>query len=230
MEDYKAKYEKAIEQAKKELQACGSLDCDAARQIFRFFPELVENKDEKIRESLLKYLKESFNLNDEIIYPELANWIAWVEKQTIDISSFPEEQRKYMEKYVNLYKTTLVKLLTERDENVSEILDCENNEIKKIEQKASIDFSDLKTWKYIIDAVLTKEHGIGQYLDNGRTEIMAKELQDRFGNIAKAAWSKEDEKYYDSALWHIKNSCKKEGNVYNWLKSFKERMKGEINH
>ena len=40
-------------------------------------------------------------------------------------------------------------------------------------------------------------------------------------------WSEEDERYYDSSLWHIKNSCGIEGNVYNWLKSLKERMKGE---
>ena len=35
-------YDEALEQAKKELNTCGSLDCDAARQIFRLFPELRE--------------------------------------------------------------------------------------------------------------------------------------------------------------------------------------------
>ena len=33
-------YDEALEQAKKELNTCGSPDCDAARQIFRFFPQL----------------------------------------------------------------------------------------------------------------------------------------------------------------------------------------------
>lgn len=35
-------YNRALEQAKQELEACGSIDCDAARQIFRLFPELKE--------------------------------------------------------------------------------------------------------------------------------------------------------------------------------------------
>lgn len=49
----------------------------------------------------------------------------------------------------------------------------------------------------------------------------------------KPAWSEDDERYYNSALWHIKNSCSNgritsgEGEVYHWLKSLKQRMKGE---
>lgn len=38
--DYEKNYKEALERAKKELAACGSQDCDAARQIFRLFPEL----------------------------------------------------------------------------------------------------------------------------------------------------------------------------------------------
>lgn len=41
-------------------------------------------------------------------------------------------------------------------------------------------------------------------------------------------WSENDEKYYNSALWHIKNSCGIEGNIYNWLKSIKERIKRNV--
>ena len=45
-----------------------------------------------------------------------------------------------------------------------------------------------------------------------------------------AEWSEEDEKLYKSALWHIKNSCGNGGKnsgefeVYNWLKSLKDRV------
>ena len=39
----------AIERAKKELDTCGSQDCDAVRQIFRLFSELKESEDERIR-------------------------------------------------------------------------------------------------------------------------------------------------------------------------------------
>ena len=119
MEDYKKKYEdlrKNIEHLHE------SVNSEWRQIIENYVPELKEISDEEIRKSLLKYLKESFNFDGEIIYPEVANWIDWLEKQTIDISSFPEEQRKYMEKYVNLDKTTLVKLLAERDENIDESL------------------------------------------------------------------------------------------------------------
>ena len=43
-------------------------------------------------------------------------------------------------------------------------------------------------------------------------------------------WSKEDEKMFESALWHVKNSCGNGGKdsgefeVYNWLKSIKDRV------
>ena len=45
------------------------------------------------------------------------------------------------------------------------------------------DFSDLRTWKYIVATVLTEKDGIGQYLDEPFTEEVAKKLQKRFGNI-----------------------------------------------
>ena len=55
---------------------------------------------------------------------------------------------------------------------------------KQGEQKTVVtNFSDLTTWKYIVDAVLTKEHGVGNYLDDPNTEKFAKELQERFGSV-----------------------------------------------
>ena len=54
---------------------------------------------------------------------------------------------------------------------------------KQDEQKPDTDFLDLRTWKYIVDAVLTEKEGIGQYLDSPFTEEVAKKLQKRFGNI-----------------------------------------------
>lgn len=50
----KDKYEESLKIAKQELKACGSYDSDAARQIFRIFPEL---KNISIKECLLGYFK-----------------------------------------------------------------------------------------------------------------------------------------------------------------------------
>lgn len=57
-------------------------------------------------------------------------------------------------------------------------------------KKSDTDFSDLRTWKYIVDAVLTEKDGIGQYLDDPFTEEVAKKLQKRFGNVEQKQQSK----------------------------------------
>ena len=41
-------YDKALEKAREELKTCGSKNCDAARQIFRFFPQLRESEDKSM--------------------------------------------------------------------------------------------------------------------------------------------------------------------------------------
>lgn len=53
-------------------------------------------------------------------------------------------------------------------------------------EKTDTDFSDLRTWEYIVDAVLTEKEGIGQYLDDPVTEEIAKKLRERFGNIEQS--------------------------------------------
>ena len=77
--EQKAKaYDEALERARKELQACGSSDCDAARQIFRFFPELAESEDERIRKSIIELLNE---VHFTFKYYDINKMLAWLEKQ-----------------------------------------------------------------------------------------------------------------------------------------------------
>lgn len=79
MENYKQKYEAALEQAKQELEACGSLDCDAARQVFRLFPELQSIKNEKIKTNIIKLLRFVRDTNHQ--YSDACNEaIDWLEK------------------------------------------------------------------------------------------------------------------------------------------------------
>lgn len=111
-------------------------------------------------------------------------------------------------------------------------------------QNPITDFSNLRTWKYIVDAVLTEKEGIGQYLDSPFTEEVAKKLQKRFGNIKQipTEWSEEDEamfqgvieteqymldvvygrKTFDVGNVSIKEECTKE---LAWLESLKDRIK-----
>lgn len=71
-------YNEALEQAKKELATCGSMDCEAARQIFRLFPQLQESEDERIIKTLQEYVK---NRNWMLNGPSQAEVLAWLEKQ-----------------------------------------------------------------------------------------------------------------------------------------------------
>lgn len=76
-------YDEAIERAKKELDACGLQDCDAARQIFRLFPELKESEDEwveKIRKDIISYLKHR-QIKSIMESGATERWITYLEKQ-----------------------------------------------------------------------------------------------------------------------------------------------------
>lgn len=63
--DYEKAYKEALVKAQKELQCCGDLDCDAARRIFRLFPELRESEDERVRKEILNVVKQ-FDENSAI--------------------------------------------------------------------------------------------------------------------------------------------------------------------
>lgn len=73
--NYEQKYKEVLERAQKELQTCGSADCDAAKQIFRFFPELKESEDEKIRKEIIQSIKD----NMCVIHKDKC--LVWLEKQ-----------------------------------------------------------------------------------------------------------------------------------------------------
>ena len=73
------KYEAALEQARKELKTCGDLDCDAARLIFRLFPQLRESEDERIRKNCIHFLE--YQKSHHADTREIEECIAWLEKQ-----------------------------------------------------------------------------------------------------------------------------------------------------
>lgn len=88
-------YKEALERAKKELDACGSQDCDAARQIFRLFPELCESEDEKIRNFLIKQANsviDSMTDDDEEV-PIWESALAWLEKQGEKVIDCPQNHQ-----------------------------------------------------------------------------------------------------------------------------------------
>lgn len=78
MDLYEKSYKDVLERAKKELRACGSQDCDAARQIFRLFPELKESEGERIKKEIIRILKGETGYTSK---EDTDKYIAWLEKQ-----------------------------------------------------------------------------------------------------------------------------------------------------
>lgn len=130
MEDYKKRYEQVLAQAKKELQECDSLDCDAARQIFRFFPELKESMENKIIDALKCAVYSYSSTEHEYVstIPK-GQLIAWLERQgekkEID---YGEELKKcrdnplyFFDKYIKIkFKKWKSVEWTEEDEKIVE--------------------------------------------------------------------------------------------------------------
>ena len=82
--NYEQEYNASLEQAKKELKTCGSMDCDAARLIFRLFPQLrkSENEDDRIRKWLYDYIANAPNDNFTFYGGmKKQDALAWLEKQ-----------------------------------------------------------------------------------------------------------------------------------------------------
>lgn len=123
----------------------------------RYFPEIKESEDERIKKDLYAFLDDVWHLGKDADFDkwgkaDCSDWMEWVEKQG--------------------------------------------------EQKPITDFSNLRTWKYIVDAVLTEKEGVGQYLDSPFTEELSKKLQKRFGNIEQMPieWSEEDDAMFQGVI------------------------------
>lgn len=74
-------YDKALEQAQKELAACGNMDCDAARQIFRLFPQLRESENERMMRMIGLALTDVPEERFTSLGTTLKDCLAYLEKQ-----------------------------------------------------------------------------------------------------------------------------------------------------
>lgn len=104
-----------------------------------------------------------------------------------------------------------------------------------LEKQKPIEPIDLKTWKYVVDAVLTEREGIGQYIDSPWTKEMAEKLQKRFGDIEQkpAEWSEEDktilcdiiDKLRRFQMTVIGSESERCNEIISWLKSLRPQKK-----
>ena len=184
-----------------------------------YFPELTESEDERIRKELLYWLKSKDGQTLPIDKYNAA--IAWLEKQSEDAR------------------------------NDSQIWQIANNSAKTWEQSFAILNAARKAynkgkkdalkgqkpveWKPIDTEYMDKLCEIIDEYDAETTtkccwKNWLKFLKERVQLQPKQEWSEEDDKMFNSALWHVKNSCSNgsknsgEFKVYNWLKSLKKRI------
>lgn len=125
---------KYLERAKKEYKTCSE---EEKLLLERVFPELLQERgDDGIRKGLINHLNELKDWKpgelSPIKIPEVyAVWLNYLEGNKEDYSGFSEEQMKYMKKYINLDKVALVKMLVERDQDISESAENLKNNTSK---------------------------------------------------------------------------------------------------
>lgn len=230
--NYEERYNKALERAKKELKTCGSLDCDAAKQLFRVFPELKESEDQKIREAAKHGLQQ---LGWEHVNGiKIKDILAWLEKQ----ECWTLEDAKDGDVLVSFYGKPFIYNGRFIASSVGAYcgLNIFDNFVKEEITKAS-------NWtrkdgvkpatKEQRDTLFAKMKEVGYEWDAENKELKKIEQE--------SAWSEEDEYQINTILHGLdlkREIYKKQGNEveerrynaqYNWLKSLKDRVGCEVN-
>ena len=123
-------YDKALERAKKELNTCGSQDCDAARQIFRLFPELKESEDGKIKKALMKFIEKFPYERLENDGVSVKDALAWLEKQG--------EQKTWSEEDESLRLRTIGALETCKIGSPTKCVDEQINWLKSLKDRIQL--------------------------------------------------------------------------------------------
>ena len=177
-----------IYQTDKEKEALGVL-----------IPELADSEDERTREFLINFIKLENGTN---LSPDDAErCIAYLEKlkEQKPVLAYDENGDAILSDFeaalFSAFSDAWQTYLHGEDVNVVEWAKEHAPELLRVAGKPA-DISDLRDWKFIVDAVLTEHEGIGQYLDKPETEQIAKKLQERFSlpQSKPVEWSEEDGK------------------------------------
>ena len=244
MEDYKEKYEMALEGIQ-EILSSGEDSIKMSRLQLRLqgiFPELKESKDEKIRKAFIKYCKLQQKANNiGFCGISLIDAIAWLEKQ----GEQPSAIRWYD---VSLIPQEMEELLVEWDSE-----DATWHEIAfyhadtKTFWNGTRQVENVTRWCYIID--LLEKQGKQKPFDYENANIQQKDfapinvtdegIVEAIKNTSvldmieqKQEWSEEDDYNLQCMIAKVTYDIQK-GNVgrnnelIDWLKSLKDRVKGK---
>ena len=215
-------YDKALKQARKELNTCGSFDCDAARQIFRFFPQLAESEDERIRKALIEALTASKFIGElkfRLPEPTPEECIAWLEKQ-----------KEYKSLPIDLSIEDVETIKTALRESGLEFISNQKvyDKLEKIPDSAYY-LSTIGRSKLYPDGTVVR-HTIG-YLEKQKVEnVSATTMIPSCWEVEQkpAEWSEEDERILKGIIGFIDHNQHygvSNKDMLNWLKSIRPSWK-----
>lgn len=241
--EQKAKlYDEAIKKAK-EFKNNPFAGYDGTDLISALFPELKESEDEKIRKALRKRII-NYDPNNEILIKEEGisqrQFLAWIEKQGEQSHWKPtEEQLQTLHAQLNEGAVTYPddkRVLTTLYEDLMKITTQEEKKnwqkpADKVEPRFNV--GDKVLWKYdksvvrnIIDVSDSGTYWIecpgcssGWWSEQELEPYVNKDEQ-------KSAWSENDKEQLDRAIYMMGQLglTKSWDDVYNWLKSLKDRI------
>ena len=199
-------YEKKLTLAKEALES-GSYDRETIEYIF---PELRQNEDDKIREALIDGLYDC--MSDDLGWSDfggvpIEDLLAWLERQG-EQKSADKIEPKFRVKYAG------------NEYNVLDVKDI-----------AGVTFYGIEDETNHIDYVKVENcERVGGY--NIKENGFPYPTKPAVFSEQKPAWSEEDDKMLDDAIgavgaadYYYTYNDKEE--IKHWLKSLKERMKGE---
>ena len=242
--NYEQKYKDTIERAKKELEACGSMECYAAKQLFRLFPELRESEDEKIRKAIIGTLPKYGYLPQTTIKVEDA--LAWVEKQGEQKQEWSEEDDYNLQCMIAKVTSDIQKGNVGRNNELIDWLKSIKERVQpqpkqewSEEDKEMLDRIDDSLEAYATKVRSEKDYELEEILKEEQSWLYS--LKDRILPQPMQEWSEEDEKKRN-LLINILNVNHPNGyfkanpantlnmeaihteELVSWLKSIKEKV------
>lgn len=242
--DYKKKYEQALERAK--VINPGTADYEVAVKIF---PELKENEDERIREALMLHIKYKVSVISGWRKEEL---IAWLKKQgeqkpeikyiypkfrVGDVIEPAKPNGSYVPVRVNYIGEGAYSCESDDRTAFLSLPICYENDYVLTKQKPTqwtdkdlYYYNKLEYFLQIQDHYSPTEKSSSYQKDVHETLLWLKSLHPN----KHVAWSEEDENLLKLSIDNLIELKKRFGDGYGkagdcifWLKSLKQRMKGE---
>lgn len=237
-----SKYEEALERCKKEFDFSNlAYSHEEIRQrLERVFPELRESEDERIRKALIQNLKERFgtkgDMGEGLYMPDVLAWLEKQSEQSIITDVFIKAGLKTYkddDKWCVLAGDNI-------QDGVCGFGDTIDEALFEFFKKLTENKSEQKPYPETLDKAIelyyySYGNGKGGFnnLSLEKFKDITKTFVDDYGG--KSAWSEEDEHTSEAIIKEIeanKKACpeydeKAYDMFLSWLKSIKERMKGE---